>query len=141
MSPRIFKGKLFRIAVSTVKPKRQIIGDDGKARPGAILPEMFWYSKVACIISLEATNEAQPDTPNFLTQNSRKPFSSMPLKEGEVGRRELGVGNRVQESSGFAVAVRDGSLSTNLHNPPESEETCSPATSPSELSSMPEVSE
>jgi hypothetical protein len=58
MSTHVFKGKLFRLFTTTVKPKHRMAGEDGKQRPGPFLPESFWYSKVACLLSLEATNEA-----------------------------------------------------------------------------------
>lgn len=95
MSPRLFKGKLFRVLTTTVKPKHRIAAEDGKMRPGPFLPATFWYSKVACLLSLETTNEAgdfAPPAPRvFLTDFSRNPFSSIALFEGTVGRRELGV--------------------------------------------------
>ena len=61
MSPRIFVGKLFQIQTATVRPRQRISGEDGKSRPGPFLPETFWYSKVACLLSLEVTNERIPD--------------------------------------------------------------------------------
>src|SRR5262249_14326445 len=86
MSAGIFKGKLFRLLTVTVKPKHRIAGEDGKLRPGPFLPESFWYSKVACLLSLEATNEyldpastagafAPPDPRVSLTDFSENPFS------------------------------------------------------------------
>src|SRR5258708_16264370 len=83
MSARVFKGKLFRLLTATVKPKYRIVGEDGKMRPGPFLPESFWYSKVASLLSFEASNEysastaggfAPPDPRVFLTD-----FSLLPL--------------------------------------------------------------
>jgi hypothetical protein len=79
-----------------------IAGEDGKIRPAPFLPESFWYSKVACLLSLEASNErldsasptggfAPPDARVILTNFSEKPFPDTELSEGRVGRRELGV--------------------------------------------------
>jgi hypothetical protein len=124
MSARVFIGKLFRVLTVTVRPKHRIAGDDGKMRPGPFLPESFWYSKVSCILSLEASNEKiVPITPVIVTDFSPKPFSSNELPEGEVGRRELGDGSK----QGIAeFAVRDG----NHHNAP-------PPTGEGEKSSLP----
>src|SRR5207248_1030319 len=71
MSARVFKGKLFRLLTTTVKPRHRITGEDGKMRPGPFLPESFWYSKVACLLGLETTNEP----PVFVTDFSRNSFS------------------------------------------------------------------
>lgn len=129
MSARVFSGKLFRVLASTVKPKHRLTGDDGKTRPGPFLPESFWYSKVACLLSLEATNEAvvpittlnttyeggaAPCTPVILTNFSPNPFSESGLSEGEVGSRNLGIGG-MRESSGFAVRM---DTNAGLHNQP-----------------------
>jgi len=113
MSPRIFRGKVFRILTTTVRPKHRVTGEDGKARSGPPLPEAFWYSKVACLLNLEATNE----TPVFVTDSSRKPFSSSDLIEGRVGRWELGDGSK-RESE---LAVRDGTTVTTHYNQPAEE--------------------
>jgi hypothetical protein len=140
MSARIFKGKLFRLLTTTVKPKHRITGEDGKLRPGPLLPESFWYSKVACLLSLEATNEwhdsastaggfAPPDPRAFLTDFSQNPFSSTDLSEGRVGRRELGDGSKREHE----FAVRDGKTVATLHNQPAAEESSLPAPSPKPL--------
>jgi len=137
MSPRVFIGKLFRLHTTTVKPRHRIAGEDGKSRPGPSLPESFWYSKVACLLSLEATNEhsdsastaggfAPPDPRVFLTDFSENPFPITDLSEGRVGRRELGDGSK-RESE---IAVRDGTTIATLHNQPAAEETSLPAPSP-----------
>src|SRR5258707_113537 len=129
MSARVFSGKLFRVLASTVKPKHRLAGADGKMRPGPFLPESFWYSKVACLLSLEATNEAitpittlnttyeggvAPCTPIILTNFSPNPFSESDLSEGEVGSRNLGIGS-MRESSRFAVRM---DTNAGLHNQP-----------------------
>ena len=125
MSPRIFKGKLFRLHTTTVKPRHRITGEDGKVRPGPSLPESFWYSKVVCLLSVEATNEyldsastvggfAPPDPRVLLTDFSENPFPITDLSEGRVGRRELGDGSK-RESE---IAVRDGTTIATLHNQP-----------------------
>jgi hypothetical protein len=107
MSARVFVGKMFKVLTSTVKPKHRITGEDGKMRPGPFLPESLWYSKVACILSLEATNDnivelsapvteaggrCPPRPPVFVTDFSNKPFSNSKIAEGRAGRRELGDG-------------------------------------------------
>ena len=114
MSPRIFTGKLFRVLTGTVRPKHRIAGQDGKLRPGPDLPEVFWYSKVSCLLSLEVTNEPVLGHPIFVTDSSSKPFSSSGLSEGMVGRRELGDGNK-QDSK---LAARDGNTVATLHSQP-----------------------
>ena len=53
MSPRFFAGKVFMILTATVRPRHRLAGDDGESRPGPPLPESFWYSKVACLLSDE----------------------------------------------------------------------------------------
>jgi hypothetical protein len=142
MSARVFYGKLFRVLTVTVKPKHRIAGADGKMRPGPSLPESFWYSKVACILELIATNEkiatvttlnptleggaAPLHPPIILTNFSFNPFSGSALSEGEVGRRELGDGNK-RESD---LAVRDGTTIATLHNQPVEGEISLPAPSP-----------
>jgi hypothetical protein len=137
MSARAFKGKLFRARITTVKPKHRIAGEDGKFRPGPFLPESFWYSKVVCLLSLEATNEyldsastaggfAPPDPRVFLTDLSENPFPITDLPKGRVGRRELGDGSK-RESE---IAVRDGTTIATLHNQPAAEETSLSAPSP-----------
>lgn len=88
MSPRIFRGKVFRVLTATVRPKHQLTGDDGKSRPGPFLPESFWYSKVACLLSLEVTNE-----PVIVTEFFRNSTSTCELPEGKVGSGELGDGS------------------------------------------------
>jgi len=142
MSSRVFVGKLFRILTTTVKPPNRIAGPDGKMRPGPFLPESFWYSKVSCILALEVTNEkivpisnlntnpggglCPPAPPVILTNFSSNPFPDSGLSEGEVGRRELGVGS-MRESGEFAV--RD----ENQHDAPPpagKEENSLPASSP-----------
>lgn len=141
MSERVFKGKLFRVRTTTVKPKHQITGIDGKSRPGPDLPEMFWYSKIVCILSLEATNEnvlsmpslnttkagglRPPEPPVCVTDFPSNPFSESALSEGEVGSGELGVGSK-QESG---LAVRDGTTNATPHHQPV-EEPSLPAPSP-----------
>jgi len=130
MSPRVFVGKLFQVLTATVKPKHRIVGEDGKMRPGPFLPESFWYSKISCILALEATNEkivpitslntteaggaAPLHPPIILTNFSSNPFSEQGLDAGEVGRRELGDGSK-RESE---LAVRDGTTIATLHNQP-----------------------
>jgi hypothetical protein len=125
-----------------VKPAHRIAGADGKMRPGPFLPESFWYSKVSCIVALEATNEkivpittlntteeggaAPLHPPVYLTNFSPNTFSSNPLTEGQVGRRELGDGSK-RGKADFAVGVE--TIAT-LHNRPAGEETSLPAPSP-----------
>lgn len=143
MSARVFVGKLFRVLTTTVKPRHRIAGEDGKSRPGPFLPEAFWYSKVLCILALEATNEkigpittlntteeesdATLHSPVNVTNSSSNPFSQSDLSEGEVGRRELGDGSK-RGSTDFAI--RD----EHHHNAPplagEGEAISSPASSP-----------
>jgi hypothetical protein len=53
---RIFRGKLFRVSVRTVRPRHRITSPDGKARLGEYLPDYLNYSKVECLLSLEVTN-------------------------------------------------------------------------------------
>src|SRR5215470_4518189 len=67
MSPRVFSGKLFRVMTSTVKPRHRLSCEDGKFRLGPPLPESFWYSKVACILSLEISNEKVVEIPTLNT--------------------------------------------------------------------------
>jgi hypothetical protein len=137
MSARVFKGKLFRSLTTTVKPRHRIAGNDGKTRPGPFLPESFWYSKVSCLLSLEASNErlslastaggfAPPDPRVFLTDFSQNHFPSNSLPEGKVGRRELGDGSK-RESE---LAVRGGTTIATLHNQPVGKQTSLPAPSP-----------
>jgi hypothetical protein len=101
MSARVFKGKLFRLLTSTVKPRHRITGEDGKSRPGPFLPETLWYSKVNCLLGLEVTNErldsastvggsAPPDPRIFLTDFSENPFFQHCVGGGEGW--EEGVG-------------------------------------------------
>jgi hypothetical protein len=145
MSPRIFGGKLFKIQTTTVRPRHRITGEDGKSRPGPFLPENFWYSKVACLLSLEVTNEeiprnaitsaseaggcAPPEPPVILTDFSFKAFPGSNLSEGRVGRRELGDGSK--RECGFAV--RDGKTVATLHNQPAGKGTSLSAPSPQPL--------
>jgi len=91
------------------------------------LPESFWYSKVACILRLEVSNErivVLPDlnvtpeggsaplhppvysskNPVFVTDISPNSFNSLALAEGKVGRRELGDGSK---HGNDVVAPRD----------------------------------
>jgi hypothetical protein len=142
MSARIFKGKLFRLLTTTVKPKHRVTGEDGKVRPGPFLPEAFWYSKVACVLALEVTNEKIAQTPDLntneegglrppappvvVTDFSSKPFSGSGFPQGKVGRRELGDGSK--RDCGFAV--RDGKTVTTLHDQPAGKGTSLPAPSP-----------
>lgn len=137
MSARVFKGKLFRLLTATVKPKHRIASEDGKMRPGPLLPESFWYSKVACLLSLEASNErpdsastaggfAPPDPRVFLTNSLDNPFSTTSLSEGRVGSRELGVGNK----RGNGLAVRDGNQRNATQPAGEGERSALPAPSP-----------
>jgi hypothetical protein len=99
MSPRVFAGKIFRVLTATVRPRHRLTGDDGKQRPGPFLPESFWYSKVACLLSLEVTNE-----PVIVTDFVPKSLSSCRLSEGRVGSGELGDGSKRENE----LAVRDG---------------------------------
>jgi hypothetical protein len=142
MSPRAFKGKLFRILTSTVKPAHRIAGADGKMRPGPFLPESFWYSKVLCILELEVTNEkilpittlnttedggaAPLPPPVYLTNFPPNTFSGHALTKGEVGSRKLEDGSK-RENEEFAVRME---TITTLHNRPAAEETSLPAPSP-----------
>ena len=71
------------------------------------------YSKVACLLSLEATNEVLPP-PVFVTDFSRNTFPSTDLSQGEVGSWEVGDGNK-RESE---LAVRDGTTIAPQHNQP-----------------------
>jgi len=132
LSPKVFEGKLFRIQTTTVKPRHQLTGPDGKQRPGEVLPEHLWYSKVHCVLSLEVTNvpdqkssptrrktegltlagvpSSAPPWRNGAKTHSLKKVSSNPselsdLHEGRVGRRELGSGNWV---SGASATGRGG---------------------------------
>lgn len=130
MSERVFNGKVFRVRTTTVKRKHSIMGIDGKSRPGPDLPESFWYSKIQCILSLEATNEnvlsmptintteagglRPPEPPVCVTNFPSNPFSESALSEGEVGSGELGVG-RNRESG---LAVRDGTTNATPHHQP-----------------------
>lgn len=109
LSPKIFPGKLYRIRTATVRPRHRITGPDGKIRSGDFLPEHLWYSKVDCILTLELTD------PVILTEKLSKSFPTTALSTGEVGRRELGVGNGVgrDESQGCS---RGGNPSTNAPN-------------------------
>jgi hypothetical protein len=104
------------------------------------LPESFWYSKVACLLSLEATNEhldsasrgggfAPPDPRVFLTDFSENPFSGTDLREGRVGRRELGDGSKREPE----LAGWDGKTVTTIHNQPAGRETSLSAPSPESL--------
>ncbi len=130
MSARIFLGKLFKVKTATVRPRHQLTGPDGKRRPGPFLPEYMAYSKVVCLLSLEVTNQPIGDfsahtpvsetppksdgaSPFIVTENPRKSFPESAIAEGEVGRRELGVGNRGPgtDSSGW------GERSTNAPQP------------------------
>jgi hypothetical protein len=138
MSARVFVGKLFRVVTVTVKPKHRIAGEDGKMRPGPFLPEPFWYSKVACILALEVTNEnivpittlmessAPLHPPLIVTDFSSNTFSGSSLSEGKVGRRELGDGSKREND----FAVRDGTTVATLYHQPVEEETSLPAPSP-----------
>lgn len=99
MSPRIFTGKVFRVLTATVRPRHRLTGDDGKQRPGPFLPESFWYSKAACLLSLELTNE-----PVIVTDFFPKSLSSCQLSQGRVGSGELGDGSKRENE----FAVRDG---------------------------------
>ncbi len=109
LSPKIFPGKLYRIRTATVRPRHRITGPDGKTRSGDFLPEHLWYSKVDCILTLELTD------PVILTEKLSKSLPTTALSTGEVGRRELGVGNGVRrdESQGCS---RGGNPSTNAPN-------------------------
>jgi hypothetical protein len=118
-------------------------GRGWKIATGPFLPEAFWYSKVLCILALEATNEkigpittlntteeesdATLHSPINVTNSSSNPFSQSDLSEGEVGRRELGDGSK-RGSTDFAI--RD----EHHHNAPplagEGEAISSPAPSP-----------
>jgi hypothetical protein len=124
MSPRKFEGKLFKIRTSTVRPRHQVIGPNGRSRAVDFLPESFWYSKVDYLISLEVTNELI--TANFVTRFSSNSLSESQLSEGWVGSRKLEAGNRGQ-SIGFGPATeaqRDGKISQPTN--PAQEETSAP---------------
>jgi hypothetical protein len=143
MSARIFSGKLFRVLTATVRPRHRIAGADGKLRNGPFLPESFWYSKVACILELIATNEAiqptstlntneggglrPPTPPVFITSFPPNPFPERKLSEGQVGRRELGVGSKRTETE---FAVRDGNQRSTPQPAGEEEKFSSPVPSP-----------
>ncbi|HTZ73058.1 MAG TPA: hypothetical protein VMB47_03990 [Candidatus Aquilonibacter sp.] len=89
MSARTFKGKLFRVLTATVKPKHKLTGEDGKSRPGPPLPENFWYSKIACLLSLEVTND-----PLIVTEFPHNSFPVCEMSQGGVGSGELGDGSK-----------------------------------------------
>lgn len=130
MSPKIFIDKLFRVRTSTVRPRHQITGPDGRQRPGEPQPEHLWYSKVDCLLSLEVTNEVtnspvvalQPKpnsaTPVVVTEISPNPFSHREMDGGGYGRRTLDSGYWVRKA-GFA---RWGGQSDNAPNPVGGEE-------------------
>ena len=81
LSPRIFRNKGFRVLVTTVRPRHKITGPNGKTILGVEMPEIFHYSKVDTILSLEVTNEPLV----FLTENANNSNNSNGLTEGEGG--------------------------------------------------------
>src|SRR5262249_25249240 len=121
LSRKVFLGKLFRVRVTTVKPRHRIMCPDGKVRQGNLLPEHLWYSKVECLLSLEVTNQWIRDFPSdtngaipiSVTKILVNPFRQREIARGGVGRRELGDGNWVREA-GFS---RWGGQSSNAPNP------------------------
>ena len=80
LSPRIFRGKIFRAAVSTVRPRHRDTGPDGKVRYGDELPKLFHYSKISNLLALEVANQ-----PVCVTQNPDNPIFESEIVEGKVG--------------------------------------------------------
>jgi hypothetical protein len=142
LDPRIFLDKLFRALTTTVKPHQQIVSD-GKVRRGPELPEPFWYSRVACLLSLEIDSSGglcppapplslssfqnKPETPDIVTASSRNPFPSISLSEGRVGCWELGVRSLSENS---VVAVGDGQANQSTNHAGPTEKSAAPAPSP-----------
>jgi hypothetical protein len=142
LDPRIFFDKLFRVLTTTVKPHQQIVSD-GKIHRGPELPEPFWYSRVACLLSLEIDSSGglcppgpplslssfqnKPETPDIVTASSRNPFLSISLSEGRVGCWELGVRGLSENS---VVAVGDGQANQSTNHAGPTEKSAAPAPSP-----------
>lgn len=91
LSPRIFLGKAFRVRTATVKPRHRVTGADGKIRAGDYMPEFMWYSRIDCVLSLEATNEPL----NGATKISRNSFPGNEMGTGRVGSRKPEAGNEL----------------------------------------------
>lgn len=134
ISPRMFLGKLFRVRVATVRPRQRIIGSDGKARPGDVLPDHLWYSKIACLCSLEVTNSSICDlpsngngaTPSPVTHTQNKPFRHNAVHRERLGEGswELGIGcstryfqEGVNKSANALQPVGDDEVAVADHTP------------------------
>jgi hypothetical protein len=138
MSPKIFEGKLFCVRTTTVRRRQRFTGPDGKRRPGRVFPETLWYSKVDCILSLEATNQQLSEfssakrfpkpktegaTPFIVTGDSSNPSSQQRDGGGQGGVVEVGSMNlgAPQGKSGVGgtdfSAWREGEQDTNAPPP------------------------
>ncbi len=56
MSHKTLAGKIYRIRTATVRPRHRVTCPNGKMGFGDSLPQAFWYSKVECLLSLEANS-------------------------------------------------------------------------------------
>src|SRR5262249_7481004 len=90
LSRKVFLGKLFRVRVTTVKPRHRIMCPDGKVRQGNLLPEHLWYSKVECLLSLEVTNQWIRDFPS--DTNGAIPISVTKILVNPFRQREIARG-------------------------------------------------
>lgn len=122
LSLKTFRGKLFRVLTTTVRPRHRITGLDGKIRPGQTLPEQLWYSKVQCLLSLEVTNEPIQGIPFCI---SRTPKSQFPTPSSQPPPRLVGREKKDYRSS--VSHNRRGQID-NTHNRPTPRETLSSAT-------------
>jgi hypothetical protein len=79
---QIFRGKLFRALVTTVRPRHRLTSFDGKVRQGDYLPDYLWYSKVDCLLSLEVTNLPINDNPlsTDFSMSSKHPNCITPFR-------------------------------------------------------------
>lgn len=88
MSHKTLAGKIYRVRTATVKPRHRVTRPDGKIGFGDFLPESLWYSKVDCILSLEAIAKLPRKN---VTDFSSNPSASHGIHRGEVWRMESGA--------------------------------------------------
>lgn len=99
MSHKTLAGKIYRVRTATVKPRHRITRPDGKIGFGDFLPESLWYSKIDCVLSLEATAKLAAES---VTDFSPNPSTSHGIHRGEVWRMESGA--RDLERTGCKLA-------------------------------------
>ncbi len=99
MSHKTLAGKIYRIRTATVRPRHRVTCPNGKTGFGDFLPELLWYSKVDCILSLEATAKLPVEN---VTNFSSNPSTNHGIQRGEVWGVESGA--RDLERTGCKLA-------------------------------------